>query len=83
MKALTSSKDQIQDCYDMMNNFFNNQEEMQEEYERRQSTIRESRKEEERKNREVQYGEVVKNVLGVFFCGNQGLELADLKIGSN
>lgn len=42
MIALTASKDEIDDIYDMINNFFMNEETVQEEHERRKSVIRES-----------------------------------------
>jgi hypothetical protein len=67
MIALTSSKDEIEDIYDMVNCFFQTEEEIQEEHERRQSTMRASRVEQEQLQRQIEFSDRVKTMLLEYF----------------
>lgn len=82
MMALTTSMDEIEDIYDMVNNFFQTEEEIQEQHERRQSTLRASQAMQEQLQKQIQLNDNIKNILFEYFRNNGLLDIALLKINS-
>ncbi len=67
MIALTNSKDEIDDIYDMINNFFFQEEEIQEEHERRQETIRASMRVEQELQQQLEFTDNIRSLLHEYF----------------
>jgi len=82
MMALTTSLDEIEDIYDMVNNFFQTEEEIQEEHERRQSTLRASQAMQEQLQKHIELNDNIKGIMYDYFRNNGMLDVAILKVNS-
>jgi len=82
MMALTTSLDEIEDIYDMVNNFFQTEEEIQEEHERRQSTLRASQAMQEQLQKHIELNDNIKGIMFEYFRNNGMLDVAILKVNS-
>jgi len=80
--ALTTSLDEIEDIYDMVNNFFQTEEEIQEEHERRQSTLRASQAMQEQLQKHIELNDNIKGIMYDYFRNNGMLDVAILKVNS-
>ena len=80
--ALTTSLDEIEDIYDMVNNFFQTEEEIQEEHERRQSTLRASQAMQEQLQKHIELNDNIKGIMFEYFRNNGMLDVAILKVNS-
>ena len=82
MMALTTSLDEIEDIYDMVNNFFQTEEEIQEQHERRQSTLRASQAMQEQLQKHIELNDNIKGIMFEYFRNNGMLDVAILKVNS-
>ena len=82
MIALTTSLDEIDDIYDMVNNFFQTEEEIQEQHERRQSTLRASQAMQEQLQKHIELNDNIKGIMFEYFRNNGMLDVAILKVNS-
>ena len=80
--ALTTSLDEIDDIYDMVNNFFQTEEEIQEQHERRQSTLRASQAMQEQLQKHIELNDNIKGIMFEYFRNNGMLDVAILKVNS-